>query len=457
MTSHRIDTIYTFDPTTNIHQLHYTIPTMFNAARTIWQNFADSGWPLPAGGADGNGDRDHPESDEDEDEDDDDNSDAMSYGGFYEPSYADVLVAKALLQRCGRLPLELVDDIVDMAEYWPKTHVEVDFYENRRNGIFVPVRQSRNTGKNQFILRTPPLGFRAAPTKEDNYSTKEPEPRPSRNDGNEATENAGPGTGGADDAGVLCSDDDVRTWFPVGQAPPLEHPCRKIVFTLISHDQGWANNQRDRGSFKGSYSWFDVGLERYGVPESEKDDKEKEEEETEPKEQKPEFQAVPPAASLYTLRPDVVAATEQPSTFHGEPTSASMTQEPKRYQFSFPLLPGVDRLQSNRVATSAWTEYNIVWSWTDSKEDWDVEEAAAEAEDTIDATNSIDGAGDGDEAEAEAVVHPLEKIGRGSETGNGEFVRNLRVGDVVTLWAKARFPGWVNMVQRAEIDVYWAV
>ncbi|KAL1894903.1 hypothetical protein Sste5346_005590 [Sporothrix stenoceras] len=426
---------------------------MFNAARAIWQNFADSGWPLPAGGADGNGDRSEGDSDTDTD------SDAMSYGGFYEPSYADVLVAKAMLQRCGGLPLELVDDIVDMAEYWPKTHVEVDFYENRRNGIFVPPRQSRNTGKNQFILRTPPLGFRAPPArgeekKENDYSTKEPEPWPSRNDGDEVNK-AAPGR--AADSGVLCSDDDVRTWFPVGQAPPLEHPCRKIVFTLISHDQGWANNQRDRGSFKGSYSWFDVGLERYGVPGDKKDETKKEkDEETEPKDQKPEFNAVPPAASLYTLRPDVVEATEQSPTFHGQPTSSSMTQEPKRYQFSFPLLPGVDRLQSNRVATSAWTEYNIVWSWTDRKEDWD-EKTSVETAPEAEHASSTDATYGGGEGEAEAEVHPLEKIGRGAETGNGEFVRNLRVGDVVTLWAKARFPGWVNMVQRAEIDVYWAV
>lgn len=51
----------------------------------------------------------------------------------------------------------------------------------------------------------------------------------------------------------------------------------------------------------------------------------------------------------------------------------------------------------------------------------------------------------------------LEERGRGKATGNGEFVRNLKLGDIVTVWAKARFPGWVNYVENVKVDVYWAV
>jgi hypothetical protein len=51
----------------------------------------------------------------------------------------------------------------------------------------------------------------------------------------------------------------------------------------------------------------------------------------------------------------------------------------------------------------------------------------------------------------------LEEQGRGRDTGTGEFVRNLKLGDVVTVWAKARFPQWVNVVEQVKIDVYWAV
>ena len=51
----------------------------------------------------------------------------------------------------------------------------------------------------------------------------------------------------------------------------------------------------------------------------------------------------------------------------------------------------------------------------------------------------------------------LEAIGRGRATGNGEFVRGLQMGDVVTLWAKARFLAWTNRFQDVSVKVYWAM
>lgn len=56
-----------------------------------------------------------------------------------------------------------------------------------------------------------------------------------------------------------------------------------------------------------------------------------------------------------------------------------------------------------------------------------------------------------------AAADEIAEKGRGRETGTGEFVRGLRVGDVVSVWVKARFPGWSNHVHRVEVDVYWAV
>jgi len=40
---------------------------------------------------------------------------------------------------------------------------------------------------------------------------------------------------------------------------------------------------------------------------------------------------------------------------------------------------------------------------------------------------------------------------------NGEFIRGLQVGDVVTIWGKARFGGWGNWVQEVCCEIYWAV
>ena len=71
--------------------------------------------------------------------------------------------------------------------------------------------------------------------------------------------------------------------------------------------------------------------------------------------------------------------------------------------------------------------HTITWSWLD-----DIDPKSDEADDLV-------------------------LFGRGKETGDGEFVRNLKVGDVITVWAKTRFPGWVNNVYSVKVDVYWAV
>jgi hypothetical protein len=57
----------------------------------------------------------------------------------------------------------------------------------------------------------------------------------------------------------------------------------------------------------------------------------------------------------------------------------------------------------------------------------------------------------------EAAVKLGTDEGRGEETGDGWFVRDLKMGDVVTVWAKTRFAGWANKIEKVKIDVYWAV
>lgn len=71
------------------------------------------------------------------------------------------------------------------------------------------------------------------------------------------------------------------------------------------------------------------------------------------------------------------------------------------------------------------TTHKVVWSWTDN-----VNPPTAEQ---------------------------LTELGRGEATGDGSFIRDLKLGDVVTVWAKSRFGGWVNYVDRVKLDVYWAL
>lgn len=116
-----------------------------------------------------------------------------------------------------------------------------------------------------------------------------------------------------------------------------------------------------------------------------------------------------------------------PRDIHNESPIEGEDADRSALRYNFDLLPDPKWLvRRNKRADRAWQEHEIVWSWRDDvKPDSDAGKA-------------------------------LEDDGRGRETGSGEFVRNLQVGDVVTLWTKARFPAWVSNVKEASIDVYWA-
>lgn len=84
-------------------------------------------------------------------------------------------------------------------------------------------------------------------------------------------------------------------------------------------------------------------------------------------------------------------------------------------------------IQCNKTATSDWQEHVVTWSYLDDvNPDTDAGKALADQ-------------------------------GRGRATGDGSFVRELRMGDVITIWGKARFPGWANHIEHVKIEVYWAV
>lgn len=96
-------------------------------------------------------------------------------------------------------------------------------------------------------------------------------------------------------------------------------------------------------------------------------------------------------------------------------------------ELDHPFLPHDKTLQKNLTATKEAKDYTIVWRWDD-----EIDAESAEAEE-------------------------LQEAGRGKATGNGEFVRSLEVGDVVTLWARARFPGWSITIKDVEVNMFWAV
>ena len=208
--------------------------------------------------------------------------------------------------------------------------------------------------------------------------------------------------------------------------PKLVHPVRKIVFTTKSKDQGWSStrNRGDKGEYEASWTWFEAGLERF--------DKEQICESSSPLVGRfrltragephcpPDLRynspkAPAPSLPLCALRS--IQPTVQPNDKDGE------------YEYHQPLLPSDEyTVQRNKTANKQW-QYNVVtWSW----------------EDNVD-------------PESEEAKELEKDKGRGKATATGEFVRSLKLGDVITIWGKARFPGWANQVEKVKIDIYWAV
>ncbi|PHH66628.1 hypothetical protein CDD81_6465 [Ophiocordyceps australis] len=302
----------------------------------------------------------------------------------YEPSPFDVVVTRVMLGRSMKLPPDLVDCIFDYAEYWAhSSSVVQDIGIVRQNG----------RDPNQLLLRSCPLGLTSITgrgstqiAEELAYDCSEAKPLPLERE---------------HEPQFFARLVDYPT-------PRLLHPCRKIVFTLRSHDQGWGGDQDARGTYRASWTWFEAGLERFDASQT-CDNKCT----YDVRSERPESTA--PLLPVCALRPIVPKI---------EPTGS----EPDSYRYSHKLLHQDELvIQRNKVATRETQEHVVEWSWRD-KTDQD-----------------------------SAAARQLDEQGRGRATGDGTFVRELRLGDVVTVWGKARFPGWDNYAELVRIDVYWLV
>ncbi|KAI6160981.1 hypothetical protein EDD17DRAFT_1482318 [Pisolithus thermaeus] len=255
--------------------------------------------------------------------------------GRYLPTAQDILTVRSyFLLLKTPLCYELVDIILDEACYWAHSAVEVEY----------PVCANLSNGKDRMYLRTLPLAI--------------------------------PGTEGD----FVFSPQDIKD-IRLGAGPEWSnlsvytrlHPCRRIVFELWSHDQGWSsNNPNDCGTYRESYTWWD--------------------------------------ASVETAQPEITGNTEisWPSSLRRPP------------------LPNERSLQRNLHAVEETQHHTVEWSYAD----------------TVPSTTD---------------QQDLYNRGRGPLSADGRFVRNLKVGDCIALWASARFPGWEMHAEKAKISVYWAI
>lgn len=191
--------------------------------------------------------------------------------------------------------------------------------------------------------------------------------------------------------------------------PTIISPVRKVVFSIRSRDQGWGGERENRHTFGGSWTWFDAGLERFDA-----------DQECDPmctydvRYKSSSSNASPlPVCALRPLYPSIV------------PKAASE----KGHKFAHTLHRDAKwEIQRNKTADKNWQDHVVTWSYTD-----DIEPDSEEA-------RKLD-----------------EELGRGRETGDGRFVRDLKMGDVVTVWGKARFGGWANRVEKVKIEVFWTL
>ena len=292
----------------------------------------------------------------------------------FEPTALDIGVVKVMLSKGLNFPPEIVDIIVDHADYWACTTVSLDF----RGADVVRIRGkgSSQGQEDKLMLRTPPIGFsQAAVADMQSWRAAEPRFEPEHSE---------------------LPPDHFRSLLKV--PPTLEHPVRKIVWKIRSRDQGWGGSTSDHNTYRGSWTWFEAGLERFEA------DSQNEEALPSPPFEADTLNSIYPVAESTTIDMRGVA------------------------HHRFPLAPHPQyTVQRNRTASRNMQDYEVVWSWTDS----------------ID-SKSLDG-------------ERIDERGRGAASGNGEFVRSLKLGDVVTLWGKARFMSWANNVESASVSVYWTL
>ncbi|KAI2639409.1 hypothetical protein GGS21DRAFT_538133 [Xylaria nigripes] len=279
------------------------------------------------------------------------------------PTPGDCVEVKSILAKATLFPPEVVDIVMDFAEYWACSVASIDF-SMTASGCREIYGSSAN--ENQFILRTKPLGLTAWHSSDNDLLRKSaPALKLEKEYPREELER-----------------------FVDGPPLALAHPFRKVVFDIVSRDQGW-------GSDSNSWTWFDAGIDRFDKG----------------------HVCSNRIANSSELTPTACAVRPIWPTLHENES-----------KYNHELLPVANhKIQCNQLKQKDWQHHHVEWSWTD---DVDPESSASQE---------------------------LDEIGRGSGTGDGSFVRNLKVGDMVTIWGRARFPGWTNRVQRAEIRVYWAL
>ncbi|ORY67256.1 uncharacterized protein BCR38DRAFT_426502 [Pseudomassariella vexata] len=313
------------------------------------------------------------------------------YTDSFETRPDDVYQAKQILMKAGNLPIELADIILDVAEYWVCTATTADYTNLPQRRLAL---QGRRNDENKFLLRTMPLGLTGWSSSDHEKWRNQAMPKELR---------------------AEWSIDTLRH-FADDPKPTLEHPCRKIEFNIVSHDQGWGGIKADHGTFHGSWTWFEAGIERFDANAECAGD-------CLDCQQSSEKGVDLPTCSIRPVWPRIIKDSQVTVPMNNANGNAGDEDSGPITRYHHELHPTADhKIQCNKVATHDVQHHHVEWRFDD---DLSPEE--------------------------------LVQVGRGSGTGDGKFVRSLKLGDIVTIWGHARFSGWCNHIEKVEVKTYWAI
>ncbi|KAI0362646.1 hypothetical protein OH77DRAFT_1416914 [Trametes cingulata] len=194
--------------------------------------------------------------------------------------------------------------------------------------------------------------------------------------------------------------------IPGGETPEGTVKVKKVVWTIESHDQGWGGEHP--GTFHGAYSWFDACIFRPVSPPGD-DTKTVDGEHSAGSDW-----VIHSLDELPGLRSCDVADVKtflDPIGYALVPHGPS-TQDESPENFAW-------LVQRNRAAVRTFTQYRVEWR-------------------------------------PGHALDPVEAQENGRGTGDG-FVESLLPGDRVGLWMRALYPGWVNVLRRASVEVFYDV
>ncbi|OAA36068.1 hypothetical protein NOR_07674 [Metarhizium rileyi] len=320
--------------------------------------------------------------------------------GAYYPTPIDIVVARVMLTRSVKLPPDLVDAIFDYAEYWAHSTNVIDYQAEQQE----PLRISGTSStEDRFLLRSYPVGLTGIEgqdtlSKELAYDTQESRPLPRGSDCN------------AEYFAKLAK-------YPT---PRLMNPVRKVVFKIKSHDQGWASGDTaNKGTYKASWTWFEAGLEKFDAAQTCHAQCTRDVRQELPESNSPAL----PVCGIRAVYPRIEQVPNNNDKNMEGNVDWNQHEPELGYKYVHPLAAQPEwEIQRNLTAIGDWQEHVVAWSYLD-----DIEP-------------------DSDAGRA------LNDQGRGRATGDGSFVRSLVLGDIITVWGKARFGGWVNHVDNVKIE-----